>query len=237
MPVSVTTLQAFRAWIHSDAVSEETRACFLDGEVWIDMSKEQLFSHNQVKSELNVVLGGLAKSMRHGRYLPDGMLVSNAVANLSAQPDGAFVSYESLQDGKVVLVEGAKRGGVELEGSPDLVIEVVSDSSVEKDQDILPGLYFRAGIREYWLIDAREDTAGRASSGSSGTLGEPLSFEIFQRGVDGFESAAGREGWLVSSVFGLEFRLTRQTDLLGHPEYTLDSRVPTVPNTPPMPRA
>ncbi|MEX0818389.1 MAG: Uma2 family endonuclease [Pirellulaceae bacterium] len=211
MPVAVTTLQAFQAWIHSDAVSEETRACFLDGEVWVDTSKEQLFSHNQVKSELNVVLGSLAKSMRHGRYLPDGMLISNVAANLSAQPVGAFVSYESLQDGKVVLVEGAKHGVVELEGSPDLVIEVVSDSSVEKDQDILPDLYFRAGVRECWLIDAR---------------GEPLSFEVFQRGADGFEPAAGREGWIVSNVFGLEFRLTRQTDLLGHPEYTLDSRVP-----------
>jgi len=209
MPITLTTLDAFRAWIHSEAVSEETRACFLDGEVWIDMSKEQLFSHNQVKSELNIVLGGLAKSMQLGRYVPDGMLFSNAVANLSAQPDGAFVSYRSLQDGKVVLVEGTKRGIVELDGEPEMVVEVVSGSSIEKDKKTLPDLYYRAGVLEYWLIDARI---------------EPLDFAIFQRGADRFEPNVDHEGWVASTVFGREFRLSRRSDPLGHPEFLLDYR-------------
>ena len=211
MPITLTTLDAFRAWVHSDDVSEDTRAYFLDGEIWIDMSKEQLFSHNQVKSELNSVLRGLARSRKLGRYLADGMLITNAVAELAAQPDGAFYSYESHRTGAVTQKGGATGGIVELEGALDLVIEVVSDSSVEKDTRTLPRLYFRAGVSEYWLIDARR---------------EPLTFQIFQRGAVKFRSNRPRDGWVSSSVFGLEFRLSRQTDAVGHPDYVLDYREP-----------
>jgi len=209
MPMSLATLDEFRGWMHSDAVSEDMRAYFLDGEVWIDMSKEQLFSHNQVKFALTIALGGLATSREIGRYVPDGMLISNVEANLSAQPDGAYVSFDSLRDGKVAFVAGAKEGVVELEGSPDVVIEVVSDSSVEKDTKTLPNLYFRAGVLEYWLIDAR---------------GEPLSFQIFRRGENKFQSAPQRNGWLTSNVFGLEFRLICRRDPIGQPEFVLESR-------------
>ena len=42
-------------------------------------------------------------------------------------------------------------------GAPDLVIEIVSPSSVEKDTEWLMSAYFDAGIPEYWVIDARHD--------------------------------------------------------------------------------
>jgi Uma2 family endonuclease len=35
-----------------------------------------------------------------------------------------------------------------VEGGPDLVVEIVSDSSEEKDLDRLPRAYFSAGVRE-----------------------------------------------------------------------------------------
>ncbi|MEO8495374.1 MAG: Uma2 family endonuclease [Planctomycetota bacterium] len=209
VPLALTTLDAFREWIHSDDVPEKTRAHFLDGEVWIDMSTEQLFSHNQVKNALTIALGGLAMSGGIGRYLPDGILYSNQLANLSGMPDGAFYSFDSLRDGKVTFKEGAKGGVTELQGSLDLVIEVVSDSSVKKDRKKRPKLYFRAGVLEYWLIDARS---------------EPLSFQIFQRGKNRFEAAPERDGWLKSNVFGLEFRLVSRLDPVGQPEFVLESR-------------
>ncbi len=206
MPITAATLEGFRNWIHSDGVPEETRAYYLDGEIWVDMSKEQLFSHNQIKGELNLTLGGLVKSRKIGRYLPDGMLFSNTVANLSAQPDGAFFSYESQRAGRVILLDGARQGVVELEGALDMVVEVVSDSSVAKDTKILPELYFRAGIREYWLVDAR---------------GETVDFQIFRRGSDSFFAKESVDGWVESEVFGCYFQFTLQADPLGQPEVTL----------------
>src|SRR5262249_27768086 len=110
IPTGVKDLESFRRWAHSDEFPETGRICYLDGEVWVDMSKEQFFSHNQVKSEYNIVLGTLVKNERLGRYIPDGMLLSNVEANLTAQPDGAFVSRASWETGRVRLIEGVREG-------------------------------------------------------------------------------------------------------------------------------
>ncbi len=95
IPSSVVDLDTFRRWAQSDEFPEVGRICYLHGEVWVDMSKEQVFSHNQVKNEFNLVVGGLVKAGRLGRYFPDGRLLSNADADVSSTPDGTFVSRQS----------------------------------------------------------------------------------------------------------------------------------------------
>ncbi|MCI0463367.1 MAG: Uma2 family endonuclease [Gemmataceae bacterium] len=209
IPPWVQDLESFRRWVLSEAVPEKLRVCYLKGEVWIDMSKEQAFFHNQVKTEFTFTLVGVVKTGRLGRYFSDGMRLSNKEADLSAVPDGIFVSRANLESERVRLVAGRKRGHVELEGSPDMVLEVVSDSSVEKDTETLRDLYWRAGIREYWLVDAR---------------GERLIFEILRHTPRGYTRVRPQGGWLKSAVFGKAFRLTRQDDEQGNPEYTLEVR-------------
>ena len=209
VPESVRDLASFRRWACSDEFPETGRICFLDGEVLVDMSREQLFSHNQTKHEYGRVLGTMTKSDRLGRYFPDGVLVSHVAANLSVQPDGTFVSRRSLRAGKVRLVEGVTEGFVELEGTPDMVLEIVSASSVTKDTGTLMDLYWRAGILEYWIVDAR---------------GDRLSFEIFRHTPDGYVATRRQGGWVRSRVFVKSFQLTRRKDELGNPEYTLSVR-------------
>jgi Uma2 family endonuclease len=168
-----------------------------------------VLSHNQAKNEFAFVLTGIVKARKLGRYVPDGMLVSNIEANLTSQPDGAFISKRSLRLGRVRFVEGAQEGYLELEGAPDMVLEIISKSSVRKDTDTLHELYWRAGIREYWLVDAR---------------GERLEFNILRHGPKGYITTRKEAGWIKSAVFGKSFRLTRRTDEFGHPEYTLAVR-------------
>ena len=97
IPGWVVDLDAFRRWARSDAFPDEGRICYLNGAVWVDMSKEELFSHNQVKAEYTRVLASIAKKGRRGRFWPDGARISNVEADISNQPDGIFVLTQSRQ--------------------------------------------------------------------------------------------------------------------------------------------
>src|SRR5262249_53398729 len=142
-------------------------------------------------------------------YLHDGILLTNAEADFSSGPDGAFVSRDSLETSRVRFIEGRGAGYVELEGSPDMVLEVVSDSSVHKDTVTLRDLYWQAGVREYWLVDVR---------------GERLAFDILRHTAKGYTATRKQGGWLKSAVFGKSFRLSRRIDERGNPEHTLEVR-------------
>jgi Uma2 family endonuclease len=130
-------------------------------------------------------------------------------ADLSTEPDGTFVSYDTLRSERLRLLEGQAGGYVELVGTPDMVLEVVSTNSVRKDTKVLRRLYWEASIPEYWLVDAR---------------GPALSFNVLRRRPRGYTATRGQGGWLRSEVFGRSFHFSRQTDPLGHPQYTLASR-------------
>jgi Uma2 family endonuclease len=210
IPSWVVDLEAFRRWTDDDAFPESGQISFLKGDVWVDMSKEQLFDHNDVKGEFTMVLRALVKTHQLGRYLTDGAYLSNEGADVSNQPDGMFVSTASIQQERVRVVEGRGRGHVELEGTPDMVLEVVSDSSEEKDTVVLRRAYAEAGIREYWLVDARQETPR---------------FDLLRLTERGYAASRKRAGWVRSEVFGRWFRLTRQPGADGFPVFTLEEQV------------
>ncbi len=209
IPAWVVDLESFRRWADADEFPDTGRIWYLKGEVWVDMSKEQVFSHIEVKGEFTMTIKRLLKSGRLGRYFSDGLFLTNIAADLAGKPDGTFVSTESLQTGRVRLVEGVEGGYVELEGTPDMVLEVISRGSVNKDTVVLHQAYWEAGIREYWLVDARK---------------EPLRFDILRHTPKGYVATRKQAGWIKSAVFGKSFRLTQQTGADGYPEYTLAVR-------------
>ena len=49
-------VELFRWWVQSDAFPDHVRVTFLDGEIYLDMSKEELETHNKVKIEVLRVL-------------------------------------------------------------------------------------------------------------------------------------------------------------------------------------
>jgi len=210
IPGWVVDLESFRRWARSDSCPERGWFSYLAGELWVDLGMEQLFSHNAVKTEYTIVLGGLVRSEGQGYFFSDRVLLTNPEAELSTEPDGSFVSYEALRTEQVRLIEGAAEGYVEVEGTPDMVLEIISGSSVHKDTKLLRELYWRAGIAEYWLVDAR---------------GPEPRFVIFRHGAKGYVAVRRQAGWLMSVVFGRAFQLTQHSDLLGNPRFTLSVRV------------
>ena len=135
------------------------------------------------------------------------MLLSNFEADISGNPDGTFISYETWQSENIRLIEGKKRGYTEIQGSPDMVLEVVSRRSATKDTQILFEGYWKAGIPEYWLVDARRS---------------PARFDVYRHTADGYVATRRRDGWLKSAVFGKQFRFVESKDRFGDPAYTLE---------------
>ena len=91
-------------------------------------------------------------------------------------------------------------------GTPDLVVEVVSTSSERKDLVRLRDAYARAGVDEYWIIDAR---------------GPQLHFEILKLVTDGYAPASPDSVSQVSEVLGRSFLFERQLNRLGRYRYRL----------------
>ena len=211
VPGDIESLADFRRWAISDRFPERGRIDYISGHIEVDMSPESLYMHSGVKVELVRVLAQLTREQDSGELHSDRVRISSVPADLSAEPDVIFLSHDSIDSGRVQFVEKAGRAddAIEIEGGPDLVVEIVSDSSAGKDTKRLPAAYFNAGVQEFWLIDARRDD---------------LAFHIHHRGSSSFEPVAVDEGeYQQSEVFSCRFRLTRKRNRRGRWTYNLET--------------
>jgi Uma2 family endonuclease len=210
IPLSAMTWNGYREWITSDAAPERGRFAFLADRIYVEMSPERLGSHNDLKSELSFILRMYVRETGSGFAFADGALVSHEAAQVSNEPDAVYVSRTSITSGRVTLVPAKDlRIMAEIVGTPDLVAEVLSPSSVGKDYRQLRSRYHAAGIPEYWLLDALGD--------------EPL-FQILRHEPAGYEPVPPREGWIKSAVLNRELRLDRILDPVGLWQNTLHVR-------------
>ncbi len=209
LPPWVDDLESFRRWAYSDDFPTTGWFSYLGGVIWVDPSREEFLTHNQVKGAYTITLGSLLRQIRTGRFVPDRMLLTNPAIGLSTEPDGLFFLWATLQSGRLRLLPGKKTGYMELEGTPDMALEIISETSVRKDDEILRDLYWKAGVTEYWLVDARGDSP---------------KFDILRHTPEGYVATPAKDGWVRSEVFGCEFQLVRELDPLGHPEFFVNVR-------------
>jgi Uma2 family endonuclease len=205
IPLNLRSLAAFRRWATSDDFPERGRIDYVAGRIEVDMSPEDFFCHGTLKTEIVAVLHRRVKEDHLGHLVTDSTRVSSVEADLSAEPDVVFVSHATLDAGRARLIPKAgsePRRFVELEGAPDLIVEIVNDHSVQKDTQRLPEAYFQAGVSEFWLADAR---------------GESLVFRIHARGESSFEPVEpDPEGFQPSAVLARSYRLEGRRDTQGN---------------------
>ena len=210
IPLGIRSLSDFRRWALSDDFPERTkgRIDYIAGRIEVNISPEDFFCHGTLKTEITSALHQQIKQGDLGHLVTDSTRVSSVKGDVSAEPDIAFISHETLTSGRARLVSKASAAPgryIEVEGAPDLIVEIVSDGSVMKDTRRLPEAYFMAGVQEFWLTDARHET---------------LVFQIHRRGSTTFEPVApDADGFQVSAVLGCEFRLDRVRDRHGHWRY------------------
>jgi Uma2 family endonuclease len=159
MPEDAFSYEGFQRWIDSGEFPETGRIDYLGGEVEVDMSPEDLYTHGTAKTAIASKLHFLVAEAELGYVFSDSTRLKSRFADLSVEPDAIVVLRETLKAGKVRPSPAARRKSPgrysALDGAADLVVEIVSDGSVKKDTKRLPPLYARAGIPELWTVDAR----------------------------------------------------------------------------------
>ena len=104
-----------------------------------------------------------APSVRHQRISVrleralDGLLVQRGLGEVFHAPLG--VEFPATGEGvqpDILFVSNERKGIIAdawLTGAPDLVIEILSASTAERDRGIKRDLYERHGVAEYWIVD------------------------------------------------------------------------------------
>ena len=206
IPAWVTDLQSFRRWALSEEYPQSGWYSHLGGELWVDTNMEQL-GHNKLKGKIAATLTTLVEERDSGQFFHDRMMLIHVGAGIGTEPDGMYVSHDAISSGRVRLEKGAQ--SLEVIGTPDMVLEVVSPYSGRKDRVVLPELYHKAGIREYWIVQTYMNKA---------------MFDLLVWQPDGYIAAPDKDGWKASPVFGKEYQFEVTEDRLGFPVYHLKAQ-------------
>jgi Uma2 family endonuclease len=99
-------------------------------------------SHQQILADLHLIIGSHVKTNQLGRVLfaPFGVVLDDFD---DVQPDLIFVST-AKQD--IIREDG-------IFGVPDMLVEIISPSSIKTDRGKKFRLYERMGVAEYWIVD------------------------------------------------------------------------------------
>jgi Uma2 family endonuclease len=117
----------------------------LDGDLYVTPSPT--VRHQRTSRNLFLALAEHVRAQALGEVLAaplDVILADDSIA----QPDILFISNERLP-----IVRDW------VHGAPDLVIEILSTGTRERDRTLKRHLYARHGVRELWLVDPEARTA------------------------------------------------------------------------------
>ena len=130
---------SYEAWLTWDAAGAKSE--WVDGEVIVFMPTT--LDHGDLVSFLSTLLTAYVRFVDLGRVVTDS--VEMHLASRSRVPDIFYVSTDRI----------AHLSRTRLDGPADLVAEIVSADSVERDYAEKLAEYAAAGVPEYWVIDGR----------------------------------------------------------------------------------
>ncbi len=124
---------------------DDVRYELIEGELMMAPAPTPL--HQLISTNFVALLAPFAKRNRLGWILSAPIDVHLSDTNL-LQPDIIFVSNE-----RAGII-----GDVDIQGAPDLAIEIASPGTRQRDQTDKRALYERFGVLEYWMADPVADT-------------------------------------------------------------------------------
>lgn len=208
IPRDAHTLAGFRAWQESADFPERGRIEFCEGQVLIDMSSERLWTHTLIKGAIYRAIDQLVEERNLGMTFADGIGFTSDIADIATEPDGLFVSWETIRGGRAAGVR-EEENALAIRGVADWILEVVSPSSVHKDKKRWRRKYAEAGVAEYWIVDARN---------------KDIEFDLLVLERGEHQPRPEVDGWRASAVFDVEVRLVRRELEEGFARYVLETR-------------
>ena len=125
---------------------EDGRIELIDGKIYFMAAPSE--KHQKLLGRL---------SNRFGNYL-HGKSCDYYFAPFDVRIDLDLGKDSAVQPDLVVVCDDEKLTEQGLDGSPDLVIEILSKSTARRDRVIKFNKYLDAGVKEYWIVDPnRED--------------------------------------------------------------------------------
>lgn len=123
-----------------DFPADGRRHELVHGEHWVTPAPNR--RHQQASMTLSFWIRGFLENQPIGQVYaaPFDVILSDEDI---VEPDLVFISRERQA---ILCDEGAR-------GAPDLVIEILSDSTRRRDWQTKRRLYADHGVREYWLVD------------------------------------------------------------------------------------
>ena len=120
--------------------SDDERYELLDGELIIMPAPS--IAHQHVAMKLGTRLDTFVEEGNLGVVYsaPTDVVLSE---NDVVQPDLLFISFERAH-----IITPAN-----IQGAPDLIVEIRSDSTAERDETLKRKLYAERGVKEFWLVD------------------------------------------------------------------------------------
>jgi len=125
-------------------LNEDVHAEWVNGETILFMPPTP--DHHDIVSFLLALIRFYVNHFKLGKVLTAPVEMKPTPDSNSREPDILFVAQENLY----------RIGQSKLEGSADLVIEVISPESAHRDTVDKRREYEAEGIREYWIIDHRK---------------------------------------------------------------------------------
>jgi len=134
----------------------------IDGEHYVTPSPN--LRHQQIQGDLFAMIWNYLEAHPIGRVFTARLDVVFSRFDV-VEPDIMYVSHERA---KTVLTTA------NVQGAPDLVIEIGSPSTRQRDETIKRHLYERSGVSEYWVVDPEIDIVRVYKRGDEGGFRRPI---------------------------------------------------------------
>lgn len=117
----------------------------IDGDHYVTPAPKT--KHQKISLNLTIAIGSFVKQRGLGLVLaaPSDVILSDENV---VQPDLLFVSTARAS----IVTED------NIHGAPDLVVEIISETTRKKDEVTKRKLYERFGVQEYWVVDPELET-------------------------------------------------------------------------------